>query len=196
MGRTVISKQDVQRLKRSYLKSIRTVRKHGSGPASDQPESIPSEEQEEAPDALHLDDSPHANLPQEAPAVSVEADKYTDRLLKYIPAEVISLYLALDAIIRPTGQDNQWLHWGIFLFGILGTFLYMKRITKVEKITQIGISIGAYIVWVLALGGPFVYLNLPPLLGGIILPMYTFLIPLIEPEYTETERKERDVSPE
>lgn len=112
---------------------------------------------------------------------AVEPDKYTSRLLKYIPAEVIALYLTLDIIIRSTEQTPLGLFWFVFLFGIPATFFYLRRVEKVHKNSQIFISVIAYCVWVFAIGGPFVHLNwYQPLYGAIILPMYTFIVPIIE----------------
>ena len=112
---------------------------------------------------------------------AVEPDKYTSRLLKYIPAEVIALYLTLDIIIRSTEPAPLGLYWFVFLFGIPATFFYLRRIEKVHKNSQIIISVIAYCVWVFAIGGPFVFVNwYQPLYGAIILPMYTFIVPIIE----------------
>jgi len=108
-------------------------------------------------------------------------DKFTSRLLKYIPTEVIALYLTLDALIRSSDQVPLGVHWLAFLFGIMGTFLYLWRVEKVTKTLQLVISAVAYCVWVFALGGPFVHLSwYQPIYGGLLLPVYTFLIPIIE----------------
>jgi len=72
-------------------------------------------------------------------------------------------------------------HWGIFIFGIAGTYLYLWRVEKVKKQTQLLISMAAYCVWVFASGGPFVHVSwYDPIYGGLLLPIYTFLIAIVE----------------
>ena len=112
-----------------------------------------------------------------------QIDKYTDRLLKYIPAEVLTLYLTLESILLANKPDQVELHWGIFAFGIIATYLYLWRVLKVEKQLQIVISMLAFAVWVFATGGPFVH----PLgqenavfYGSLLLPAFTFLASMVE----------------
>jgi len=119
--------------------------------------------------------------PKDLNLTSLRADRYTERLLKYIPGEIIALYLALDAIIRSAKMVGSALHWGIFLFGVAATGLYLWRVEKVEKLLQLFISSFAYCVWVFALSGPFATTGwYNPVYGAILLPMYTFMIPIIE----------------
>jgi hypothetical protein len=51
-----------------------------------------------------------------------ETDTYLTRLLKYVPAEVIALYLTLDAIIRSSQEIHLFIYWFVFVFGIIGTY--------------------------------------------------------------------------
>src|SRR5262245_17698899 len=46
-------------------------------------------------------------------------DTYRDKLLKYIPAEVVALYLALDLIWRSNSGAEEWLRWLILIFGFV-----------------------------------------------------------------------------
>jgi hypothetical protein len=108
-------------------------------------------------------------------------DKYTERLLKYIPTEVIALYVTLNTFLRSEHDSSIILNWGIFVFGIIATYLYLLRIEKVEKQSQLFISVGAFCVWVFALGGPFEFLSwYKPLYASLMLPIYTFSVGLIE----------------
>ena len=132
----------------------------------------------------HLDSVPvfrSTGQRQEHPSVQAP-DNYSDRLIKYIPAEVVTLYLTLQSMLQSI-PDSPPLHlwWGVFWFGILATFLHLSRIAKVTKMRQILISLGAFIVWAFALGGPFETLSwYDPLYGGMLLCCYTFLVPIIE----------------
>lgn len=108
-------------------------------------------------------------------------DDYGAKLLKYIPVEVITVYIALDALIRSSPVMDLSLYWFIFVFGIVATPLYLWRIQKVHKNLQLIISTVAFAVWIFAIGGPFSYMDwYNPIYGGIFLTIYTFLIPIIE----------------
>jgi len=120
--------------------------------------------------------------PARADSGPVKPDDYKQRLLKYIPTEVVALYLTLDVLVRSSGEKGAALFWCIFAFGVLATPLYLWRVGGVAKRSQLAISTVAFVVWILAIGGPFTHLGwYKPLYGGILLPMYTFLIPVFEP---------------
>jgi hypothetical protein len=176
MGRTVIGKKDVwpelvadaadfefKMAERSEPVVRRSIDDYGEEETPMTPMGIPETEKE---------------FEEEVPS---KPDDYVTKLLKYIPAEVIALYITLDALARSSGETQLQLYWLIFAFGIVVTPLYLWRIQKVHKVLQLLISTVAFFVWVFAMGGPFVHLDwYNPLYGGMLLPSYTFLIPIIE----------------
>ena len=108
-------------------------------------------------------------------------DGYAERLLKYVPSEVIALYLTLSSLLQSSQDGARWLDWTVFGFGTVVTPLYLWRLQKVHKVLQLTISTGAFVVWAFALGGPFSHLDwFAPVYGGIVLSIYTFLIPVVE----------------
>ncbi len=108
-------------------------------------------------------------------------DDYTSRLMKYVPAEIVALFITLDTLARSSTKVPQLVHWGILIFGIVGTYLYLWRVAKVRKPLQLHISAIAFCVWVFAIGGPFSSLSwYDPIYGGLLLPAYTFIIAVIE----------------
>lgn len=110
-----------------------------------------------------------------------KADDYPNRLLKYIPAEVVSLYIFLDGVIRTQDSYKPLLDWGIFLFCIFVTPLYLNKIAKVIEKRQLVISTLSFCVWVFGMGGPFDRnLAIEPIYGALLLPCFTFLIPLLD----------------
>jgi len=129
----------------------------------------------------HADTSfEHAALgstPEQAP------DSYADRLLKYIPAEVIGAYIAADAMLRSPAQPSLVLYWLVFGLGMILTPLYLWRIQKIQTLLQLTISTAAFAVWVFTLGGPFKlsfdWYN--PLYGAILLPFFTLIVAIIQP---------------
>jgi hypothetical protein len=108
-------------------------------------------------------------------------DKYKDRLLKYIPAEVVTLYLTLTALLGAATGLPWWLGWVVFAVGIVATWCYLRYPLEVKDLTQLIISCFAFVVWVFALGGPFKDLAwYKPIYGGLLLPTYTFFIAMLK----------------
>jgi hypothetical protein len=121
------------------------------------------------------------------PANTAPVDDYATRLLKYIPAEIITLYVTLEGIVRASEASGNphsyagWL-WIIFLVGLVATPLYLSRVTHVKNRKQILISTLSYVIWVLAVGQPFRTLGMPPLVGALALPIFTFAVAVIQPD--------------
>ncbi len=130
-----------------------------------------------------------------ARAGAEQKDEYKDRLLKYIPAETVAVYLALSRAITTAtnpsdqqGSDEANLLWIVFAVLLVGTWLYLQRVQKVTKVKQLIISTVAFAVWIFSIGGPFeLSFGDPegwykPIYGAVLLPLYTFFIPIIEPD--------------
>ena len=108
------------------------------------------------PGGLH--DTPYRYLSlagRAAPSV----DGYRDKLLKYVPAEINAAWFAVSGILAGLANPSTALLWVLFVVFILLTMGMIYRLTKVKNQPtpwiQIAISTVAFIVWVLALGGPF-----------------------------------------
>lgn len=115
-----------------------------------------------------------------------QKDDYKERVLKYIPAEVVALYLFLLGSVNGGGippETKPLILWIIVGVGTVGTWLYLMRVQNVHKKVQLAITTGAFLVWAFALGGPFVYLTwYVPAYGQLLLGGYTFFVGLIEPQ--------------
>lgn len=113
------------------------------------------------------------------------ADEYTDRLFQYIPAEVVTAYLAVQGIVQATADAAlaRTLYWIAFVALFVMTPLYLWRIQRVGKTGQLVISSAAFLVWVLAIGGPFDAL-IPNgrLIGAVAVPLYTLLAAIVSVE--------------
>jgi hypothetical protein len=115
-----------------------------------------------------------------------EPDSYNDRLIKYIPAEVVSVYLFVSgALFTAKTQISQraswWAGWIVFGFMAIMTPIYMKRLQGVTKRQQLAIVFFSFIVWVFSIGGPFTTFGwYHPIWGAILLPLYTFSIPIFQ----------------
>lgn len=120
-----------------------------------------------------------------AAAREIEPDKYVDRLLKYIPTEVVALYIFLDGAIQgaPPNVPRGIVLWTVFVLLLAGTWVYLQRVQNVTNRVQLTLSTGAFLVWVFYLGGPFTHLpGYERFYGSLVLPLYTFGIALVEPK--------------
>jgi len=114
-------------------------------------------------------------------------DGYQDRLLKYIPADVNTAWLALTGVVKSATSIQQsmvlWILFGILL--ILTPIWTWKETSQPDKppaTTQIVVSTGAFLVWAFALGEPFNSLSFyQPVYGSIMLILYTLIVAKIVP---------------
>jgi len=111
----------------------------------------------------------------------LKADLYTDRLLKYIPAEVVACYIFVQGVITQLTDPVELgvFQWSIFAVFLILTYLYLWRILKVRKFQQLAISVTAFAVWVFALGGPFALVTwYKPVYGEVLLRVFTLIVAL------------------
>lgn len=114
-------------------------------------------------------------------------DGYLDRLIKYIPAEIVAAYLTMQNIVATMAESIRpfWIEWAVFGALLLLTPLYIWRVTRAPGLPpawlQIGISTLSFAIWVFALGGPFDELPwYQAAYGALILPIYTLALPIID----------------
>ena len=72
---------------------------------------------------------------------------------------------------------------GVFIVMLLMTPFFLHLVQKVKKKRQLGISTVSFAVWAFALGGPFTQFPYPwyhPIYGALLLPIFTFTIPMWE----------------
>ncbi len=113
-----------------------------------------------------------------------EVDSYFTKILKYIPAEIISGYVAINAIFKSITDVSTVFHWIVVAALTALTGLYIWRLTnepqKPPAVSQIIISTVAFVVWVFALGGPFTEMAwYQYYYGAILLVMYTLAVPVL-----------------
>lgn len=114
-----------------------------------------------------------------------EPDGYRERLLKYIPAEVVALYLSLTTMLQAdtTNVHSAIYGWIALAFAAGVTPLYLWRIQNVTKAQQLLLSTISLVVWAFALGGPFKSLDwYDASLASLVLACSTFALPLIDPK--------------
>lgn len=115
------------------------------------------------------------------------ADTYFDKVVKYIPADIVGAWVAVTGLI--TGAQNvpsTTLLWIVFVVGVVltaaWTWFQTNQQNQPTAVTQILISTLAFVVWVFALGGPFATLGFyRPLYGSLLLILSTLVVGLINP---------------
>jgi hypothetical protein len=119
-----------------------------------------------------------------APPIPVE-DQYGDRLIKYIPSEIVGLYVALDSLLKTASDQipQEIFAWLVFGFLFIMTPIYLWRVQNVKKYQTLTIATISFLVWVFTLGGPFTQISwYSPFYGALLLPIYTFSIATFKSE--------------
>lgn len=110
------------------------------------------------------------------------------RVLKYIPSEIVMAYITIDGVLRTCYNPNVWadrqillkVSWIIAATLTILTPLWLWRVMRVRRFSQILISTVSVPVWLFALGGPFVFLDwYRSALGAVVLPLYTLILPIV-----------------
>lgn len=133
---------------------------------------------------------------------SVPVDTYFDRVVKYIPADIVSAWVFVSSVINSSSDDlpKAVVLWIAFGCGVVLTALWTLKQTAQPKkppaVKQTLISTGAFAVWVFALGGPFVNLAVyRPLYGSLVLVLYTLLVALVVPKERKHASKPAEKKP-
>jgi len=112
-------------------------------------------------------------------------DSYFDRVIKYIPADVVAAWVTVRGlVIGAAGVPKQTVLWIAFAFLLAFTAYWTYRNTKVPDkppaTTQIIVATAAFAVWVIALGNPPVNWN--ALYGSLLLIAFTLASGVIVPK--------------
>jgi hypothetical protein len=115
----------------------------------------------------------------------LQEDTYRERLLKYIPAEILVLYIAVFgiayAMLAADPIFPMIARW-VLIAGIVATPLYLLEAERVTDWVQLAISTAGFVLWGFALGvvplSEFTGYN--QIVASFALPLYIFISPLIE----------------
>ena len=119
---------------------------------------------------------------------------YLDRIIKYIPAEVIMLYLVLTGLVAMMDGPMLWLEIVIFAIGIGAVILHLlvhRKMNNNDPIStvQVVISVCSFIIWVFALPGGFMsqFDWYQAAYGAMLLTVFSFVIAMVNPEPETTQ---------
>jgi hypothetical protein len=130
------------------------------------------------------------------PAPEKPASNPTERIVKFMPVEIVSGYLFVIGLVlvAPAGGLKLFAAWLVFAAGLIATPLFLFKVYHPEpgKRPQVWIATIAFPLWAYALGGPFA---LPPAdkyysawFGGVLVGIYTWLVGL----FYEPKEKAQD----
>ena len=123
--------------------------------------------------------------PQAGGDGEVEISSYADKVVGFIPGDVVAAYTTAAGLISAAqGVSQATLLWIVAAGGLLFTAFWTNQQTKKKgkptAVWQIIISTAAFAVWVFALGGPFATLKwYNQVYGSLLLIGYTLAVPLI-----------------
>jgi hypothetical protein len=116
------------------------------------------------------------------------ADSYFDRVVKYVPSDVVGAWVAVTTLLKSAhGIRQDVVLWICFAVGVVVTAVWTWRQTQAEGQTalviQVIVSTLAFIVWVFALGDPFARLSFyNPVFGSLALIGFTLVTGAVVPK--------------
>lgn len=126
---------------------------------------------------------------QEPPPDSKTTDSYFEKLVRYIPADILAAYVAITGITASVSPP-QWLGWAVFGVLLALTPLYVCYVKTVpkgfvsSKTFHWVTACLAFSAWVFAMGGPFATFTwYQPYLGSVVLILTTLIIPVLEGQF-------------
>ena len=124
----------------------------------------------------------------QAAGAPVTLDTYFDRIIKYIPADIVGAWVAITGLIAgATGVPSAKVLWVMFAIMTVLAYVWTLKQTSIPgqppAVTQSVLSAASFVVWVFALGGPFSDLSwYRPLYGSLVLIVYTLIVALVVPK--------------
>jgi hypothetical protein len=113
-----------------------------------------------------------------------EADGYKEKLIKYVPAEVLAFFVPVAAFVG-SGEDG-WLI-AIFIVGVIGTLGILRRNNLQVPVDQRApwwnyvLAVAAFAAWALATSAATAeVVGLDQKAVGLILAIAAFLIPALD----------------
>ena len=116
-----------------------------------------------------------------------QEDTARERLLKFVPIETVGAYTAIEAALK-TAEDggkevSDLLVWFVVVFLTGFTALYLRRFQDVRRISQLLVSMAAFVVYALTIGGVFAtqVVKIEPLYQLIILVLVGLVLLFFKP---------------
>jgi hypothetical protein len=122
--------------------------------------------------------------------------QFTDKLVKFIPTEIIGAYMALAGFLgyNPVSSTSTLdkmaviLIQVVFFILLVMTPIYLWKIGNVKHKVQLGVATVSFAVWVYTLGSPFYVWKLyHPYISCVLLVLWSLIPPLFIKVDTSTD---------
>ena len=113
----------------------------------------------------------------------ISKDDAFSKLLKYIPSITVGTFLAIQGVVAEISNKDtrSIILWLVLVLLAIGTYIYRQRRGVVRKL-QLWLTVGAFLVWVFAIGGPFAETGWwHAYMGSIALFLATFFLAVYDP---------------
>jgi hypothetical protein len=118
-------------------------------------------------------------------------NNYSERLIKLVPAEWISAYIAIKGILDSNTNAGMNVYFFVISIQFILLPAYLRFALDVRKVSQIALTSISFLVWVFSLGGtPFGGLGwYESYYGSIALILWTLAIPIWKCDSTSDARE-------
>jgi hypothetical protein len=110
--------------------------------------------------------------------MSEAVDGYFEKIVKFIPADVIAAWVAINPLLPSVPIKAKW---AILIMVALLTFIWMMKQTE-SSFLQSLLGAVSFVVWTFALrSGPFADLSYPDQWGSLVLILFTLGVGAVTP---------------
>jgi hypothetical protein len=125
-------------------------------------------------------------IPVASAADGPKDDPYVQRVIKLVPAEVVTFFVGINGIIQAAkGANSAWLGFAAFIAGVIFTPLYTRKIASDGggnvSSKQLILTTVAFVVWAFAVSAPLTAFGYSDtaLYGALALPTFTMIAGLV-----------------
>ena len=83
----------------------------------------------------------------------LETNSYSDRLLKLVPAEWVSSYVAIKGILDSNSNAGNGVYFAVIAVQLVVLPIYLRYALRIENKAQVFVTTVSFLVWVFSLGG-------------------------------------------
>jgi hypothetical protein len=124
-----------------------------------------------------------------------DTNEYLIKVSKGIPSEIVAVYLMLFAFLNcQTIEQNKQpiFYWILFALCLLLTPMYLYKFYGVDDKKQLLLSTICFVIWSMALGGPFDFIiSNSKFIGAFFTPIISLVIPLFIPKGDKSENSDK-----
>ena len=132
----------------------------------------------------------NGNNPVPTPTTPASTASYFEKIIRYIPAGLITAHVSINGLLVENAPNPVWLHWSVFLvLWILVPFyvLYIPGQLQDKSVSKnfcVLAGVISFAVWAYAIDGSVIAVSFPeyyqPLYGSLLLIITTLILPVLE----------------